>query len=46
MGEFTAMATLQEKPAGYLVKFQIANGPFVPHKDDRASTYGITVKQK
>ncbi|HYR90556.1 MAG TPA: hypothetical protein VE422_41195 [Terriglobia bacterium] len=44
MADFTAMATLQEKPAGYFVKFRIADGPFVPHKDDRASTYGITVK--
>jgi hypothetical protein len=42
--DFTAMATLQEKPAGYFIKFQIDDGPFVPHKDDRAATYGITVK--
>jgi hypothetical protein len=44
VGGFQARATLQEKPAGYLVKFRLADGPFVPHKDDRASTFGITVK--
>ena len=43
-GTFMAEATLQEKPAGYLVKFRLADGPFVPHKDDRAGTFGITVK--
>ena len=43
-GNFMATATLQEKPAGYLVKFRFADGPFVPHKDDRATTFGITVK--
>lgn len=43
-GDFTATATLEEKPGGYFVKFRIADGPFVPHKDDRAATYGVTVK--
>ena len=43
-GEFMTTATLQEKPAGYLVKFRLADGPFVPHKDDRAATFGVTVK--
>jgi len=41
-GSFTANATLQQKIAGYLIKFKLANdGPFVPHKDDRP-TLGIT----
>lgn len=39
---FQATATLQEKPAGYTIKFRFADGPFVPHLDDRAATYGIT----
>ena len=43
-GEFMTTATLQEKPAGYLVKFRLADGPFVPHKDERAATLGVTVK--
>jgi hypothetical protein len=44
VGSFMAMATLQEKPAGYIVKFQIADGPFVPHRDERAATFGVTTK--
>ncbi len=43
-GTFMAMATLQEKPAGYLVKFRLADGPFVPHKDDRAPVLSIPGK--
>ncbi len=35
IGTFMAMATLQEKPGGYLLKFRFADGPFIPHKDDR-----------
>jgi hypothetical protein len=42
-GNFTAMATLQEKPAGYLVKFRLGDGPFVPHKDERAPALDIKV---
>jgi hypothetical protein len=38
-GTFAAMATLQEKPGGYLVKFRFADGPFIPHRDERASPY-------
>lgn len=45
MGIFSGTATLQEKPAGYFVKFRIADGPFIPHKDDRLSTFGVTVQQ-
>jgi hypothetical protein len=43
-GSFTASATLQEKPGGYLVKFKIADGPLIPHRDDRAATIGVTGK--
>ncbi len=43
-GNFMAMATLQEKPAGYLVKFRLADGPFVPHRDERALTISIPAK--
>ena len=41
-GSFMAMATLQEKPGGYLVKFRFQDGPFIPHKDDRAPAITIT----
>jgi hypothetical protein len=41
-GTFAAMATLQEKPGGYLVKFRFADGPFIPHKDERAPALTIT----
>ena len=46
-GTFMAMATLQEKPGGYLVKFRFAdNGPFIPHKDERAPAITITPQIK
>lgn len=41
VGDFTAMATLQERPGVYIVKFRFADGPFVPHKDER--TPDITI---
>ena len=44
VGNFTATATLQEKPAGYLVKFRLADGPFVPHKDERAPAPALDIK--
>ena len=40
-GSFMASATLEQKPAGYLIKFKLVDGPFIPHKDDRP-TLGIT----
>jgi hypothetical protein len=41
-GSFTASATLQQKVAGYLLKFKLApDGPVLPHKDDRP-TLSIT----
>jgi hypothetical protein len=42
MGTFMAMATLQEKPGGYIVKFKFEDGPFIPHKDERAPSISIT----
>lgn len=41
-GTFMAMATLQERPGGYILKFRFADGPFIPHKDDRAPAVTIT----
>ena len=41
-GTFMTMATLQEKPNGYILKFRFADGPFVPHKDDRGPAISIT----
>ena len=41
-GTFMAMATLQEKPGGYIVKFRFADGPFIPHKDERGPAITIT----
>ena len=39
---FAAMATLQEKPGGYIIKFRFEDGPFIPHKDERAPAITIT----
>ncbi len=39
---FMTMATLQEKPGGYIVKFRFADGPFIPHKDERVAPITIT----
>jgi len=41
-GTFMAMATLQEKPGGYIVKFRFVDGPFIPHKDERGPAISIT----
>ena len=43
-GNFMASATLEERPAGYVIKFRLVDGPFLPHKDDRAATLGVTGK--
>ena len=42
MSNFTTMATLQEAPGAYIVKFRFADGPFIPHKDDRTPEFTIT----
>ncbi len=41
-GTFMAKATLQEKPGAYGITFRLADGPFVPHKDDRGPAVSIT----
>jgi hypothetical protein len=45
IGSFMAMATLQENPGGYIVKFRFADGPFIPHRDERAPEITITPQQ-
>ncbi len=42
VGAFMAMATLQEAPGGYIVKFRFADGPSIPHKDERTPEVTIT----
>jgi hypothetical protein len=34
-GSFAMTVTLREKPNGYSIRFKLANGPFVPHRDER-----------
>ena len=41
-GTFMTMATLQEKVGAYIVKFRFADGPFLPHKDERTPDLSIT----
>jgi hypothetical protein len=41
-GTFMTMATLEENPGGYILKFRFANGPFIPHKDERGPAISIT----
>ena len=35
-GTFETTVGLNDRPSGYSVKFRLVDGPFVPHKDDRA----------
>jgi hypothetical protein len=42
MATFMTMATLKEKPGGYIVKFRFADGPEIPHKDERGPSISIT----
>ena len=35
-GTFQTTLMLSEKLSGYSIKFQLVDGPFVPHKDERA----------
>jgi hypothetical protein len=39
---FMTMATLREKPGAYILKFRFADGPFIPHKDERGPAVSIT----
>ncbi len=41
ISNFQASVTMQEKPAGYVIKFRLTDGPFLPHKDDRAAVIGM-----
>jgi len=34
--------TLPDQPGQYSVEFRIPDGPLVPHRDDRASSYGVS----
>ncbi len=40
-GMFSMTVTLREKPNNYSIRFKLENGPFVPHRDDRALQFGI-----
>lgn len=40
-GTFSMAVTLREKPNNYSIRFKLDNGPFVPHKDERALQFGI-----
>jgi hypothetical protein len=44
-GDFSAMATLEGKPGAFVVKFRFADGPFIPHRDERAPEITITPQQ-
>ena len=44
-GSFSAMATLEENPGAYIVKFRFADGPFIPHRDERVPEVTITPQQ-
>ena len=44
-GNFSAMATLDGKPGAFVVKFRFADGPFIPHRDERAPEVTITPQQ-
>jgi hypothetical protein len=44
-GNFSAMATLDGKPGAFTVKFRFADGPFIPHRDERAPEITITPQQ-
>jgi len=45
VGSFAAMATLEENPGAYIVKFRFADGPFIPHRDERVPEVTITPQQ-
>ncbi len=40
-GMFSMTVTLREKPNNYSIRFKLENGPFVPHRDERALQFGI-----
>jgi hypothetical protein len=40
-GTFQASLTFAAQPGGYNLKFRVADGPFVPHRDDRAASFTL-----
>jgi len=40
-GSFQISVTLSDQPGQYSLEFRIPDGPAVPHRDDRAATYGL-----
>src|SRR6476620_11590210 len=40
---FQVSATFSAQPSAYSVTFRIADGPAVPHHDDRAANYGVGI---
>jgi hypothetical protein len=38
-GTFSMTVTLRERPNSYSVRFKLANGPFIPHRDERISPF-------
>jgi hypothetical protein len=44
-GTFSTMATLEGKPGAFVVKFRFADGPFIPHRDERTPEITITPQQ-
>ena len=42
---FQISLTLPDQPGQYSVEFRVPDGPVVPHRDDRASSYGIPAEQ-
>jgi hypothetical protein len=39
---FLSTIMLQEPLSGYSLKFKLADGPYIAHKDDRAASFSIT----
>jgi hypothetical protein len=42
---FQNTVTVNDPLSGYALKFKLKDGPFVPHKDERAATYGVVPSQ-
>jgi hypothetical protein len=40
-GNFQFNMTLPSAPGQYSVEFRVPDGPLVPHRDDRAASYGV-----
>jgi len=44
-GNFQVSLALPDEPGQYSVEFRVPDGPVVPHRDDRASSYGVAPEQ-